>query len=189
MGLIEQKNLLIMIKTENLEANLFSVVHPHISKRTSVVSLLLSLVIALVGIVCIVSSLSLDNSSAAVSMTLLTLGTIFILFALYRAFWRSVDIIYTPTGSVVCEGTFYVDSADLEILHKILKNNDFKHLSRMSFKQNGNGRIDCMFSKDGEFVAVQLFHFVPFAYEPFSAIYYYVGADAKAFKKCIAIRN
>lgn len=75
-----------MIKSINVETNLFSTEHPHISKYTSVSSILLSLGIALIGILCVVLSLYIDQSSSTLCMTLLTLGTILILVALYRAF-------------------------------------------------------------------------------------------------------
>lgn len=178
-----------MIESVNVETNLFSTAYPHISKRTNIVSVLLSLGIALLGCVCIVISLGLDDSSVTISMVLLTVGTVLLLYALYRVFWRSAEIVYTPTRSVIRERTFYVNSADLEALQRILENKDLKLFSRISFKQSGNGRIDCMFSKDGEFMAVQLFHFVPYAYEPFSAIYYYSDEDAKAFKRYITIKK
>ena len=54
--------------------------------------------------------------------------------------------------------------------------------SVVSFKQSGNGRMDYMASKDGKFVAIQLFQFVPYTFEPFSDVYYYADADARAFQ-------
>ena len=170
-----------MIKSINVETNLFSTEHPHISKYTSVSSILLSLGIALIGILCVVLSLYIDQSSSTLCMTLLTLGTILILVAFYRAFWRSTELVYLPTKSPIVEGSIFVDSADLEVLNKILKNRNFED-TKITFKQNGNGRVDYVVSKDCQFMGVQLFHFVPYAYEPFSEIYYYTDADALAFK-------
>lgn len=171
-----------MTKSFHVEATLLSAVHPHISKHTSVFSVLLSLGIALTGIACIVWSLNVDKSSAIESMTLLTLGTILILVALYRAFWKSTEIVYIPTGSSIREGSYFVDSADLVALQKAMDSNNFSEPG-LSFKHSGNGRIDYMVSKDGRFMAVQLFQFVPYTYEPASDIYYYMDADAQAFRQ------
>lgn len=75
-----------MVESVNVETNLFSTAYPHISKRTNIVSVLLSLGIALLGCVCIVISLGLDDSSVTISMVLLTVGTVLLLYALYRVF-------------------------------------------------------------------------------------------------------
>ena len=45
------------------------------------------------------------------------------------------------------------------------------------------GSMIYLISKDRQFVAVQLFHFVPYAYEPVSQVYYYVGDDAAAIAR------
>lgn len=170
-----------MTKTLSAEANLLSAVHPFISKHTCVYSILFSLGIALVGIAGIVLSLHMDDSSSILSMTALTVGTILILLALYRAFWKSSELVYTPTGSAIREGSYYVDTPNLKILQEVIKNKNFGQTG-ISFKGSGNGRMDYMVSKDGKFMAVQLFQFVPYTYEPASDIYYYMDADAQAFR-------
>lgn len=170
-----------MIKSLSVEASLLSATHPHISKHTSVYSILVSLGVALVGVACVVLSLNFDESSSTFSMALLTLGTILILIALYRAFWKSMEIVYIPTGSTIREGSYYLDIADLPTLQEAMTSKNFGQ-PRVSFKQSGNGRIDYMASKDGKFMAVQLSQFVPYTYEPVSEIYYYMDADAQAFR-------
>jgi len=176
-----------MTKSFNVEATLLSAVHPHISKHTNVLSILLSLVVVLAGIVSIVLSFNVGKSSSTWSMALLTLGIILILVALYRAFWKSTEIVYIPTGSTINEGSYFVDSADLTALRNVMTDKSFGQ-SDISFKQGGNGRIDYMASKDGKFMAVQLFQFVPYTYEPASEIYYYVDADAQAFRHFLETR-
>ena len=69
-----------------------------------------------------------------------------------------------------------------------MKNRNFED-TKITFKQNGNGRVDYVVSKDCQFMGVQLFHFVPYAYEPFSEIYYYTDADAKAFQNYLEINK
>lgn len=170
-----------MIKSLSVEASLLSATHPYISKHTSVYSMLVLLGMALVGVACVALSLNFDESSSTVSMVLLTLGTILILVALYRAFWKSTEIVYIPTGSTICEGSYYFDTVDLQTLKEAMTNKNFGQL-RVSFKQSGNGRLDYMASKDGKFMAVQLSQFVPYIYEPVSEIYYYMDADAQAFR-------
>ena len=119
----------------------------------------------------------------------MTLGTIFILIALYRLFWKSMEMIYLPTGSKVSEGSCYIDSCDLPEMARLVENKNFSLSSKFSFKQSGSGRLDYLISEDRQFAAVQLFHFVPYAYEPASQIYYYTGDDAAAFVRYLNAKN
>lgn len=178
-----------MNQTNNVEAILSSAKHPHISKHTSVFSILVSLFVALLGIVAILLSVFMENASDALSMSSLTVGIILILVALYRIFWKSTEVVYIPTGSVVKEGSCYMDSCDLVELTHLIENKGFGLSTRMTFKQSGNGRLDYLISKDGQFAAVQLFHFIPYMYEPTSQVYYYTGDDAVAFARFLNIKS
>ena len=171
-----------MKQTKLVGANLLSAEHPHIAKHTSLQSILLSIAIALVGIVFIYFSLDHHQKSSTLSMTLLTVGAILILVSLYRFFWKSAEMVYTPTGSVVSMGSYYSETDVLPLLQQLIENKNFDQAARVSFKPSGNGRLDYMVSKDGQFAAVQLFRFVPYTYEPVSEIFYYTDADAKAFQ-------
>ena len=172
-----------MNQTDYAEATLLSAVHPHLSKHTNVFSILISVLVALAGIAAIVWALDLDKSSSTLSMTLLTLGTILLLVALYRMFWRSRETVYLPTGSCITEGSYYLDTCDLNGLSSMLEQGDFNASKGIAFKVSGNARMDYMLSKDHQFVAVQLFRFVPYTYEPASQVYYYTGNEAALFAR------
>ncbi len=177
-----------MNNLSGVEDHLFSTIHPYISKKTSVFAIVVSLMLAFLAIAMIVVSVSVDYFSTVMNMSLLTLGTILLLLALYRIFWKSVEVIYLPTGSVVLEGTFYIDSCDLPVMKQMMESKNFSLLTEMNFKSSGNGRVDYLTSKDGQFVAVQLFRFVPYTYEPASQVYYYMGDDATAFMHCLSAK-
>jgi len=185
----QRNNYLFMNQTLSAEATLLSAEHPYISKHVSVFSVILSLLIALLGVAAVVVSVSMDEASDILSMTLLTVGIILILFALYRIFWKSKEVVYVPTGSVVSEGSFYIDSCDLSEMERLVEDKNFNLSGRMTFKQSGNGRLDFMISKDYNFAAVQLFRFVPYTYEPASPVYYYTGDDAVAFARYLGVKN
>ena len=80
-----------------------------------------------------------------------------------------------------------MDTVELQNLQQMIKKNDFPVSSRISFKEGGNGRLDYMASKDGRFVAIQLFQFVPYTYEPVSDKLYYTDDGAVAIARCISI--
>lgn len=176
-------------QTFNVEATLFSAEHPHISKHTSIFSILVSALIALLGIISLAIAIGMDDSSVTFSMLLLTLGSSLVLVALYRIFWKSSEVVYLPTGSAVLEGSCYIDSCDLDTMGRMIENKEFQLTSGVSFKQTGNGRLDYLISKDHQFAAVQLFRFVPYAYEPASSVYYYTGEDAVSFVRYLYLKN
>ena len=69
----------------------------------------------------------------------------------------------------------------------MIEKNHFPESSRMSYKEGGNGRLDYLASKDGCFVAIQLFQFVPYTYEAVSDKLYYTDDKAVAIAHCLNI--
>lgn len=167
------------------DATLFSTVHPNIQKRTSVSSVLTSTVIAIFGIAAFISSLRMGDATSTLSMVLMTSGTILLLLALFRLFWRSKEWVYTPTGSVTKDGTCYFDVCDLQALNNQLEKKAFTTNMNVKVKSNGNVRMDYMVSQDKKFAAVQLFRFIPYTYEAASSVYYLTGSDASNFVHCL----
>ena len=176
-----------MKQTNQVVETLLSSTHVQLDKHLCVKKLLVSSLIALGGIVAIVLMMAMDESDTTLSMALLTIGIILLLFALNRFFTKSHETIYKPTGSVVRSGSLYMDSLELQNLQQMIKKNHFPETSRVAFKEGGNGWLDYMISKDGRFVAVQLFQFVPYTYESVSDILYYTDDEAVAIARCINI--
>ena len=174
-----------MKQTTQVEETLFSAAHPQLEKQISVKQILLSSCIALFGVMGIVLSLVMDKSESTLFMTFLTIGILLMLFALYRFFTKSKEMIYKPTGSEVRSDSLYMDSVELQSLKQMMVKNEFSTSSRLVFKEGGNGRLDYMVSKDGRFLAMQLFQFVPYTYEPVTGIYYYADDEAVAVARYI----
>ena len=170
-----------MNETPHVETTLLSSAHPYISKHISCFSVFVSVALVVVGIAAIILALDLNTAPSTLSMVLLTVGTIFLLIALYRLFWRSKELVYTPTGSSISEGSCYWDVSDLQELARLLEQSDFASTAPLTVKLSGNVRLDYILSKDRKFAAVQLFRFVPYVYEPVSQVYYYTGEVAEAF--------
>lgn len=156
-----------------------------ISKHISIFQIIIASLIALAGVVAIVVSLDIDDSSSILNMALLTVGTICILIALYRFFWKCKENIYIPTGSVVIGDSYYFDICEMNRLIDILEKGNFENRVGIMMKMSGNLRLDCMKSKDCSFVAVQLFHFVPYTYEPSSRVYSFTGKQALELITCL----
>ena len=176
-----------MKQNTQVEATLLSSAHAQLGKHVSVKQILLSMLIALCGVISIVFSLNQDKSDSTLSMALLAVGIILILFALYRFFTKSHEMIYKPTGSEVRSGSLYMDMVELQSLKGMMEKNDFSASSRLAFKEGGNGRLDYLVSKDGRFVAIQLFQFVPYTYEAVTGVFYYTDDDAVAVSRLMRI--
>lgn len=174
-----------MSDTVYTEATLFSTTHPDVVKRTSVSSVILSAVLCVTGVCAFAASLKTGDSSSTLSMAFMTGGTILLLWAVFRFFWRSKEWVYAPTGSVAEEGGCFFDVCDLQALTETLEKKDFETKNGVNVKKNGNVRMDYMISRDKRFVAVQLFRFIPYTYEPASSVFYFTGDDARAFVHCL----
>lgn len=170
-----------------VEDNLFSAPHPHLYKRTSVRSVWQSSFIALGGVLFFTLSSVMDKNDTTLNMVFLILGIALLIFAIYRFFCKSSETVYRPTESVVRLGTLFVDSTELQRINQMVKKGDFTKLSSISCKDGGNGRIDYLMSKDGRFVAIQLFQFVPYTFEPISEKSYYTDDVASAIVRGIGI--
>lgn len=167
---------------------LFSAAHPHLQKHISVYQILLSSLIALGGIAAVVISLTLDESESTLCMSLLTLGVLLLLFAVYRFSWKCTETIYQPTGSIVQKGTLYMGIEELQRIQEVMDRKKFSESFRSSFKGSGNGRLDYMISQDGRFVALQLLCYVPYIYEPVTERCYYTDDEAVAVARCLGLK-
>ena len=176
-----------MNQTTQVADTLFSATHPQLYKKISVNQILVSSLITVGGIVAIVLMMVMNESDSSLSMALLTVGILLLLLGIYRFFKKSYDTVYKPTGSIIRTNTLYMDTIELQELQRRLNKNDFSSSSRLAFKEGGNGRMDYMISKDGKFVGVQLFQFVPYTYEPVSDRLYYTDDDAITVANCLGI--
>ena len=176
-----------MKQTTQVVETLFSTTHPQLDKHISVKQILVSSLIALVGVVGVVLSCMSDKSDSTLCMALLAVGISLMLFALYRFFTKHHETVYKSTGSEVRSGTLYMDTAELQTLRRMMEKNDFSTSSRLVFKEGENGRLDYLASKDGRFVAVQLYQFVPYTYEAITGVFYYTDDDAMSIARCINI--
>ena len=176
-----------MNQTTQTEETLFSSAHIQLDKYISVKQILLSSLVALCGVAGIVLALVLDNAGSTFCMAFFTIGIMLVLFALYRFFSKSHEMVYKPTGSEVRSGSLYMDSAELQRLQQMMIKNDFSGSTRLAFKEGGNGRLDYLASKDGRFVAAQLLQFVPYTYEAVTGVFYYTDDDAVGVARYINI--
>lgn len=164
--------------TQVIDATIFASTHPDIVKRTSVSGLIFSAVMLLLGILIFASTFEITDRSSTLSMLLMVLGTGFFLLGIFRLFWRSKEVVYTPTGSVTKERSVFFDLKHMGKLKEMIETGHLSVEDGIKSEGSGNVRMDVILSQDNKFAAVQLFQFVPYTYTPVTSVHYYTGNDA-----------
>ena len=158
-----------IMATQAIDATIFASSHPDIAKRTSISGLLISCVMLLIGILSFASTFELEDKSSTVSMALMVFGTGLFLLGIFRLFWKSKEVVYVPTGSIAKERSIFFDLKHMDKLTDLVKS-----------EASGNIRMDVILSADNKFAAVQLFQFVPYTYQPVTAVHYFTNDAAAA---------
>lgn len=152
--------------------------HPDVAKRTCIPSIFYSLAMALAGVLLFATVFEMHDRSATFSMILMVLGSILIIYGVYRLFWKSKENIYLPTGSLTREQSYFFDLKYLNTLTDMVNQDTLGSDASVKSDASGNVRLDVVLSVDNRFAAVQLFRFVPYSYAPVTSVHYYTGADA-----------
>lgn len=176
---INQIQIIIMIP-QSIDATIFASAHPSIAKRTSVSGLILSSLLVILGLVALISSNRLEEDATPLTIVLMLSGTILIILGVLRLVWKGKEVVYLPTGSVTRERSFFFDLKHLDALKDSVTTGRFSLASDMHSEVNGNIRMDVIVSEDKQFAAVQLFQFVPYAYNPVTSVCYYTNGEAGA---------
>ena len=166
--------------TQAIDATIFASSHPDIAKRTSISGLLISCVMLLIGILSFASTFELEDKSSTVSMALMVFGTGLFLLGIFRLFWKSKEVVYVPTGSIAKERSIFFESAENEPELTRSVNLSICFRSKIKSEASGNIRMDVILSADNKFAAVQLFQFVPYTYQPVTAVHYFTNDAAAA---------
>lgn len=172
--------------TQAIDATVFASAHPDIAKRTSVSGLIFSCIMLVAGIVAFISTFELEDRSSTISMGLMVLGTSLFLVGIFRLFWKSKEIVYLPTGSVAREQSMFFDLKYMDKLVDMAKSGDFSAASGITGGASGNLRLDVVLSEDKKFAAVQLFQFVPYTYNPITAVGYFNNGEAASIAVFLA---
>lgn len=99
-------------------------------------------------------------------------------------FGFTTTAFFWPTGSQLkCEMLYY-NTEYANLLLQLLRSKG-KELEQVLAQPkpiedfNGGERLDCSYSDDGSFVALQLFHYADFQFFPRTEVYYFYGTEAQ----------
>lgn len=182
-----------MEQSKSSYSRIHSSSNPDLIKKINLSSVIRSLTILVIGAILFLIAWRLDDTTSSINMLFLTLGTICLLWSIYRFFWQSKYWIYLPTGSSTKEGSCFFDNEYLHDMIKIFDKENSKHENiikkQIDLKNRADIRMDYMLSKDHKFAAVQIFKYIPYTYEPVSDIYYLTGVEADNFANCLINRK
>jgi hypothetical protein len=103
-------------------------------------------------------------------------------------FWKTKCYILKETGKTVKKETIYFNKDQLQGLIKQLSEQVFSEAKPMEIAvSRGNCYMDIVFTEDNRFVAVQLFEYVPFAFQPVKELYLIKEQPASNFLSYIKI--
>ncbi len=168
------------------ETTLFASHHTHVEKRLHIAGVVFSSLLAIMGGVCFFVTTRLPETSSTLGMSLLVLGTAFLLTAVFRFFWKSKRLVYTPTGSMISARSIYFDPSFQERLTQAVSRGQLHPDPVWKSSVSGSIRLDVLIAEDGSFGAIQLFRYVAYTYKPLTAIVYLSGTEAKEAKHFLA---
>ena len=134
----------------------------------------------IIGIALLLARTSLGESVAS-NAFFSTFGIISVLAGLVLLIWFGRSLCLISTGSPVRQNSVYFDTHDLQTLSYLIETADFQQLDKVKKGNNIGIRMDTTISKDGCFVALQLFRYVPHNYELASPMYFFHKGDARKF--------
>lgn len=142
------------------------------------------------GVLFFIISWEIPHVNQFVNMLFLTIGTILILVSMFRLFWKMYVWVYAPNGSKTKEYICYFDKIYLNQILSDLDKSDFDLKDWNSYvKTTGALKMDCFITLSHDLIAVQLFKFVPYTFEPITKVYQFEGDDVEFFFKFLKEKN
>ena len=113
------------------------------------------------------------------------LGTLLLLTGIIVFAIKAKQEVYKPTGSKIKRGTYYFDKEMISRVENIVKGGFAEDTSILPLLENGGGKMETIMTADREFIAVQLFRFIPHKFEETTEHICYTGIKAKKLIECI----
>ena len=154
--------------------------HSLIIEKQNINALILSIV-SIVGGLFLTFHSYIFKMSKNLEIALVVIGILCILIGVSILILKSKQRIYAKTGSVIKQQICYFSRDELNIAQNLLINGKFENEKAITLLDTGNLYFEVQISKDKCFAAVQIFEFVPFAFQPTTQIYYFTDNQALKF--------
>ena len=172
-----------MIKKYALDSKNLTQSTSLVKKVTNYKSIALSVFICLLSLAMIFLTSLVEDKSSSLYFGGITLTILLLIVGFYRLINNRLHLVYVPTNSKTVSGSVYFDKTQLERLKSVLSETPSANLKDFEFAQTGNSRLDYIVAHDSNFVAIQLYEFIPYNFEAVSDIIIYDGDKAHNFSK------
>lgn len=136
-------------------------------------------VTAVVGIAIFTASRIMSVDYPIIYMLLATVGILAIIAGLIRIFAAKRQYKIISNGQPIELVSYYYDAGEFNKVKSHFDKSDFKGLAAIRHGDNGGVRLDCCTSRDNSFVAMQIYRYVPYAFEPASEVNILEGTEAQ----------
>jgi hypothetical protein len=137
------------------------------------------LLMILIAIGCIVGAKAFEDPNSSMPTCLYTVAAILLLSGIIKICVSRTCYIFNPTKSKLYSKTLYFDAKDEIELRNSLEMKKIEGLKALTKKKDGVIKLELMLTNDGQYVALQLFEYIPYAYEAVSPVWCYYEGDAQ----------
>ena len=169
----------VTISQENIQS--FQL--PDIVKKISVKTIIISILLVIFSIALYYASNLFENN--IFSSFLIFIGVFadcIMIFLLTKHLKSQVNV---KTNSVVKKTCTFFRIEDYLLLKTALENHDYKSITNVKPQGEGNVQLCYVYSKDHQYLAVQLFKYEPFEFKPQTDIFIIEGDLATKFLKAM----
>ena len=150
-----------------------------LERKTNVPALVIGNMACVVGIV--LFFIQKMCASTILAYILIFIGIVLVGYGAFQAVWQSKKWFYTPTNSITSCHDYYYGADDFTALKLAVESKNLNAINKIKVQSDGNVRLRVIKSKDNQFVAAQVFRYVPFEFRPESKIAVMKDAEAKEF--------
>jgi hypothetical protein len=122
---------------------------------------------------------------AAIAFSQNTIGALLLLAGIIIFAIKGKQEVYKPTSSKIKRGTYYFDKEVISRVENIVMGGFEEDSAILPLLENGGGKMQTITTADREFIAVQLFRFVPHKFEETTEHICYTGIKARKLIECI----
>lgn len=135
-----------------------------IRQRFNVKKTIIGVIVLLIGLFHLPEAILLIMDGISLDSILYLIGNILLcLLGIYQLKFRSREMRYLPTKSVVKEKNYSFNLKYLEPLKEMIESGNFYNNINIEKGTGGNLRLDVLMSADKKFAAVRLLQFIPYS--------------------------
>lgn len=153
-------------------------------QKTNLMYVIGGILLVLLGVVGIYVSGAYCASNGTMQMLVMVLG-VCVIVAGFVMIWKRNYNVYAPTDSKIQKKSIYLSEQEARKIADVLRRGSAYDTLSFAPATTNQYRFDIMGTVDRQYAQVQVLHYVPFNYEPFTPVYLMTEADATAIWQAV----